>query len=60
MMVAHKRASMIGFRVPAANGATVKGISAADISLDTVSDGLLLLKNYVVPLKSPMIAAMYC
>ena len=32
-MVAQRMASIIGLRVPAANGATVKGIRAADISL---------------------------
>ena len=32
-MVAHRIASMIGLRVPAANGATVRGIKAAEINL---------------------------
>lgn len=33
MMPAHKRASVMGLRVPAAKGAMVRGIRAADMAL---------------------------
>lgn len=34
MIVAHKIASVTGLRVPAAKGATVNGMRAADINLE--------------------------
>ena len=56
IMVAQRMASVIGLRVPAAKGATVRGIRAADISLQLSrqpgSDdcGLVLM-----PLKGPVV-----
>ena len=50
---------MIGLRVPAANGATVNGTKAADISLQYARqlrpDGC---KMMLVPLESPVVAPM--
>ena len=58
-IVAQRMASVMGLRVPAANGATVKGTRAADISLQLSrqpgSDGC---RTELVPLKSPVIAPM--
>ena len=58
-MVAQRIASVIGLRVPAANGATVKGTRAADMSLQLPgqlgSGGCMMV---LVPLKSPVVAPM--
>ena len=37
IIVAHKAASMTGFNEPAAKGAMVRGIRAADINLCSIS-----------------------
>ena len=52
-------ASVTGWRLPAANGAIVKGIRAAAISLITsLGHVYSTLHEECLPLKSPMIAAM--
>ena len=58
-MVLHKIASMMGLRDPTAKGAIVKGIRAADASLN--HDGQRTVRDdgeQNLPLESPVIAAM--
>ena len=60
MIVAHRIASEIGLRVPAAKGATVNGIKAADINLNVLGQSLQASDQHrsALPLKSPVIASM--
>ena len=59
-IVPQRTASKIGYSVPAAKGAMVSGINAAEIALDmwSVEIHWSAVANGSLPLEDPMVAAM--
>jgi hypothetical protein len=58
MIAPQRTASMIGFSVPAANGAMVRGIRAAETVLSEVRSIESKNITLALPLKDPVIASM--
>ena len=58
MMVAQRIASVMGFKLPAAKGATVRGTRAAEISLFRNQTLFGLGEGDGLPLECPMVTAM--